>query len=138
MIELEAITERIYRPMDYTNLKKRLMQIESIDSEAVAESVVKSVLGHLVNRLHNVHAQEIVSKLPRELKNISSHQQTVTAISVEQYINDIREQFGFSEHTAREVSRIIFHALKGNFSYETIQAWESDMPSDWAKIIEQA
>ncbi|MBD3318091.1 MAG: DUF2267 domain-containing protein [Chitinivibrionales bacterium] len=126
--------------MDYTILKEHLLQVEGIEDEETADSLIKSIVGHLVSRVSEPVAVKITAKLPQPLtyNRLRGHQIGVTTISKEQYIEDVCEQFGLEEKTVEEASHIVLHEIKAEFSSDEIHAWEQEMPKGWVEMVESA
>ncbi|MBD3345221.1 MAG: DUF2267 domain-containing protein [Chitinivibrionales bacterium] len=126
--------------MDYEMLRRRVEELPFIPDSQTAEVAIKSVLGHLASRMEEDQARVMTASFPPSLNydTLRSHQQTVTTISVVQFIEDIREQFGFSTGDTHNLIRTIMHSAKGDFSPDTLQEWEKHLPEDWAEMVEEA
>lgn len=124
--------------MDYALLKRRLLKVRGIGEEETAESLIKSIVGHLVSRVGESTARRITAKLPEPLtfEKLRGHQIGVTTISKEQYIDDLVDQFGLDREAIEEANSIILHEVKSEFAPDEVESWEKEMPEDWVQMVE--
>lgn len=85
-------------------------------------------------------AKKFTDKLPEPLtlEKLRSHQVNITDISVEQFVEEIRTQFGFNDEQSRLLANKVFHITKEAIDSTTINEVEQHLPSDWSMMLQNA
>ncbi|MFP4162373.1 MAG: DUF2267 domain-containing protein [Chitinispirillaceae bacterium] len=126
--------------MQYSAILMRVKSLPFVESEQKADAMVKSVLGHLASRMKEEQAKEFTKDLPEPLteQELRGHQINVTTISLEQYVDDLKEQFKISTDQVQSLIRAVLHMVKEDTPSDHFAHWKEGLPSEWASMLENA
>lgn len=126
--------------MQYSAVVMRVESLPFVENEQKADAMIKSVLGHLASRMKEKEAQEFTKDLPEQLNfsELRGHQVNVTAISLDQFINDLKKQFRISTDQVQSLIRAVLHIVKEDTPSDHLKQWEEGLPSEWASMLENA
>jgi uncharacterized protein (DUF2267 family) len=126
--------------MEYIELYERVRDLPFIPDADTADAAVKSVLGHLASRMDPVHAGQLSELLPEPLsmERMRGQRRPTTAITVEQFESDVREQFRLDRGQARELIETVLHVLKHHARHAMVDDWRNSLPADWAALLKNA
>ena len=126
--------------MEYKDLIKEVQDFNFIQDRDTADAVVKAVFGIMASRMKEDQARKLVENLPDplDMEKLRGEQFNVTEISIDQYYATISNQFHIDESQARTLVSTIIHFTKDAIGEEKMNEIKKDLPSDWAKAVEQA
>jgi len=126
--------------MDYQILIQKITALDFVTDENRADAMIKSVLGQYASRMEEEHATKFTADLPEPLdyEKLRGHQIYVSSISLEQFINNISDQFDIRNDQAQTLLKTIFHCLKVDILKEKSSLWQQWLPPEWAAIIKNA
>ena len=126
--------------MEYNDFIEDVMSLGFISDEYTADAAVKATLGILASKMKEEEAKKLTAELPDPLtlEKLRGHQQRVTPTTVEQYIEEISDEFLLNHEEARELVDTVLHTAKDAVGGETLSEIEKKLPPDWAEILENA
>ncbi len=125
----------------YAELIEEAQSHDFINDYETADAAVKATFGIMVSRMEtDDDARDFIKFLPEPLDfaELRSHQVRPTEVSPDQYINVIARQFKFTMEQSEQLVKGLLHRVKENIREENIEYWESKLPAEWQKLVEQA
>ena len=126
--------------MEYSDFIEDVMSLGFIPDNFTADAAVKAVLGVLASKMKEEEARKLTSDLPHPLtlEKLRGHQKKITPITVDQYIDEISDEFLLNREEARELVDTVLHTAKNTVEEETISEIEKKLPPDWADVLGNA
>lgn len=126
--------------MQYQNFVQEVQKLTFIANPDQADTAIKSVLGHLASRLEEPQAQKMTQNLPEplNLQKLRSHQVDVTDISADQFLGDLCDQMQLNREQANQLVHTVFHIAKDAIGSDTVNEIQTNLPDDWARMIQAA
>lgn len=126
--------------MNYETIIKNVINLDFVPDEKTADAMIKSVLGHFASRMKETQAKQFTKDLPEPLNynKLRGHQINITEISLDQFANNIQDEFNITNDQVQTLVRTIFHLVKSDTPIENIVVWEQGLPSEWAAVVKNA
>ena len=125
----------------YEELIEQALSHDFIPDRETADAAVKATLGIMVSRMESDEdAREFTRFLPEPLTfdKLRSHQDRPTNVNPDQYLDVIANQFKLGREQSEELVKGLLHKVKENLGEGDFVFWDTRLPKQWTRLIEQA
>ena len=100
--------------MEYNQMLQKVQELDFVSNKDTADAMIKSVLGHLASRMKEAQARKFTQDLPQplSLEKLRGHQVNNPTISLDQFVNDLRDQFHITNEQVQSLIKTILHTVK--------------------------
>lgn len=125
--------------MDYQEILDYVGTLDFVPDRETADSMVKAVLGTLCSSVDEQQCTMLCDKLPEPLtvEKLRSHQARKNQPSFQEYILEIRTQFGLNDDQAFELVDAVIRVTRQAVGDDTWNRFTEHLPAELGQAIKK-
>jgi uncharacterized protein (DUF2267 family) len=126
--------------MDYQEFIDDIKVLDFIKDDNTADAAIKAVLGIMAGSIKEEDAKFITGALPEPLRyqKLRGHRKQMTAVTFEQCISRIAQEFDMNESRARILTDTVLRSTRAALGGDRLGQVEEILPESWRDAIEHA